>query len=635
MENSSPSYTALPFKEQLVNGLSQALVNGNADPVLQMIRALPVAIYTCDKNGYVQLYNSAAVELWGREPQPGIDLWCGSFKIFNKDGSEITLDECPMAITLREGKAVEGEEVIIERPDGRRINALPHPIPLFDDAGNLKGAVNMVVDITKKKAADEKLATLAAIVQSSDDAIIGKTLEGIITSWNDAATRIFGYSSEEMIGQPVTLLIPPDRLNEEPGILERLKRGEKVEHFNTVRITRDKRLIDISLTISPIRDEKGHIIGASKIARDITKQKKTESDIKDSELLFKTISSASPAALWMTDANGQNVFVNETWINWTGKPFDHQLTDGWLGSVVQEDRNRVIEKFTESIQNLKQFRSEFRFLRNDGELRWGLSEGYPYNDSSGSFSGYAGSVTDITDLKKLEQRKDDFIKMASHELKTPITSIKGYVQLLLNIYDELNEEKLQAARPTVKSALHTISKQVSKLTRLISELLDLSKIESAKLELNKSEFDLASLVEETVQDLRQTTLRHAILINNSFEGHVYADRDRIAQVLVNLLTNAIKYSPAAESVEVKVSRGAQAAIIRVKDSGIGIDKKDHQKIFERFYRVEGKSEQTYPGFGIGLFIASEIIQRHNGTITVESEKGKGSEFIVTLPLNLR
>ena len=222
--------------------------------------------------------------------------------------------------------------------------------------------------------------------------------------------------------------------------------------------------------------------------------------------------------------------------------------------------------------------------------------------------------------------------MASHELKTPITSINGYVQLLMNIYNESDEQRLHLSKQTVKSSLTTISKQVVKLTRLISELLDLSKIESGKLELHKTEFDLADLVEETVQDMRQTASKHAIILHNDFEGKIFADKDRIAQVLLNLLTNAIKYSPDADHVEVFVENNKKSAIIKVKDYGIGIDKKDHLKIFERFYRSEGKSEQTFPGFGIGLFIASEIVHRHNGAINVKSEKGKGSEFIVTLPV---
>ncbi len=858
-----------------------------SDPVL-LLEAYPAAVYTCDAKGFIKLYNKAAVELWGREPEVGKDLWCGSWKIFYSNGTTpLPLELCPMALTLKNGIAVTGKEIVILRPDGEKRSVQPHPTPIFNAKGELTGAVNVLIDVTDRKIAEQKAASLAAIVHSSDDAIISKTLTSIVTSWNTAAQRMFGYTAGEMIGESITKLIPEDRLDEEPHIIDRLKRGERVEHFETKRITKDRKLIDISLTISPVRDNQGNIIGISKIARDITEQKKLteqlrENDqrlrmaieatklgtweynpsaehliwsdecrniygvpkemevdfaffaehiypddktmvdaeiqkamdpsgegnydvqyriirysdkkpswiraqgkvffdanrkverfigtvldiddekekeqelknsfemfqnmahhvpamiwmsgndtfgdyfnntwlefrgrtldqesnegwleglhpddvkkcismynasyhdqkgfyteyrlkrhdgqyrwvsdncapryspngefigfisacididdqkkvrekIQDSELLFKTISNASPAALWMSDAKGQNVFVNETWVKWTGKTLDQQGDHGWFTNLLEQDRIPVLEKFLLCTKSQTYFSAEFRFSRADGEIRWGFTEAEPYYDINGNFSGYAGSVTDITDFKKLEQRKDDFIKMASHELKTPITSITGYVQLLLNIYNEQNDQKLQTSKSIVKSSLGTISKQVNKLTRLVSELLDLSRIESGKLELHKTKFDLSGLVEETVQDIRHTTSNHALILHNDFEGSIVGDKDRIAQVLINLLTNAIKYSPEAGSVEITLSGDKKRAILKVKDFGIGIDKNDQERIFERFYRVEGKSEQTYPGFGIGLFIASEIVNRHFGTITVESEKGKGSVFTVLLP----
>jgi len=856
-----------------------------------LIHGLPAAIYTTDKDGYITMYNEAAIELWGRQPEIGKEMWCGSWKIFELDGvTEVPLDKCPMAITLKEKRKVTSKSpFIVERPDGIRRYFIPYPEPVFDANGDMSGAFNMLVDITESRVSEGELAKLAAIVESSDDAIIGKTLDGKVTSWNNAAQKLFGYTEEEMIGQSITRIIPPDRLNEEPQILSRLRKGERVEHFETKRVARDGTLLDISLTISPIKDSNGKIIGASKIARNITAQREAErimheneerfrmavettnlgtweyspqtailfcsaesrkicglpenihpdfeivfnhiheedkeyfleqiksainpagngnfdmqlrihrydnkevcwvrakgkvffnsnlfpgrligtmlditeekskeqelkesvelfqtmadnvpamiwmsgtdkfddyfnktwleftgktvgqesdekwlegvhpddvqrcidtyntsfkeqkgfyteyrlrrydgeyrwiSDnsvprlsadgeflgfisacididdqkrfrekIQESELLFKTISNASPAALWMTNENEENIFISDTWLKWTGKNFDEVINRGWVQSVMEEERELLVKNFHDCFSQREYFNAEFRFFRADGELRWGLTEGYPFYDFNDGFAGYAGSVTDITEIKKMEQRKDDFIKMASHELKTPITSINGYVQLLLNIYNEADEQRLQLSKSTVKSSLSTIAKQVVKLTRLISELLDLSKIESGKLELQKTKFNLAELVEETVQDVRQTASKHAILVHNDFEGKVFADKDRIAQVLMNLLTNAIKYSPDSDNIEVYVENNKDSATIKIKDYGIGIDEKDHPRIFERFYRVEGKKEQTFPGFGIGLFIANEIIQRHRGAITVESEKGKGSLFIVTLPLN--
>jgi two-component system CheB/CheR fusion protein len=202
----------------------------------------------------------------------------------------------------------------------------------------------------------------------------------------------------------------------------------------------------------------------------------------------------------------------------------------------------------------------------------------------------------------------------------------------LNIYNDEKPDNPQTAKNVVRTSLQTIQKQVSKLTRLISELLDLSKIESGRLDLKKTEFNLEELVEEAVQEARLVTSQHAIVFRSDFDGTIVADRDRIGQVMSNLLLNAIKYSPDANLVEVNLKSNSKFVSIDIRDHGIGIDKTEHKKIFERFYRVEGKEEQTYPGFGIGLFIAHEIVQRHNGTITVRSEKKKGSTFTVTLLL---
>jgi PAS domain S-box-containing protein len=249
----------------------------------QLIQALPAAIYTCDASGYILTYNQAAATLWGREPEIGKEAWCGCTRIFTIDGKALPLDQCPMAISIKEGREIQDSAIIIERPDGNRRIIMPHPKPFFNAAGKVTGAVNMLVDITDHKYIEESNGHFAAIVESSDDAIISKTLDGIVTSWNNSAERIFGYTAREMIGFSITKIVPFDRLDEEPKILERLKRGERIDHFETKRLAKDGRLLDISLCISTVKNNKGVIIGASKIARDITAQKRAEQQIRESE----------------------------------------------------------------------------------------------------------------------------------------------------------------------------------------------------------------------------------------------------------------------------------------------------------------------------------------------------------------
>lgn len=248
----------------------------------RLLDVLPFAAYTCDTTGLITYYNEHAVTLWGRAPKLNdpVDRFCGSFKLFAPDGSPIAHDRCWMALALDTGKECNGQEIVIERPNGDRATALAHANPIFDRSGKITGAVNVLVDITDRMLGEQAQSLLSAIVRSSDDAIVSKSLEGRILSWNLAAERLFGYTEAEAVGQSITMIIPPQRQNEEREILAKLRRGERIDHFETVRQAKDGRRIDISLTISPLRDRSGKIIGASKIARDITAQKQLQEALR-------------------------------------------------------------------------------------------------------------------------------------------------------------------------------------------------------------------------------------------------------------------------------------------------------------------------------------------------------------------
>ncbi len=244
-----------------------------------IIMSLPAAVYTTDTSGTITFYNKAAAELWGREPKIGEDEWCGSWKLYWPDGTPMRHDECPMAVTLREKQEVRGSEAIAERPDGSRVTFLPYPVLLRNRLGEIIGAFNMLLDVTNRTEEEESAQRLAAIVESSDDAIVSKDLNGTIKSWNKGAERVFGYTAEEIIGRPITVLIPFDRSNEEPGIVERIRAGERIDHYETIRLRKDGTRIHVSLTVSPVKNSTGRVIGASKIARDISDKKETEERI--------------------------------------------------------------------------------------------------------------------------------------------------------------------------------------------------------------------------------------------------------------------------------------------------------------------------------------------------------------------
>ena len=245
-------------------------------PETSMLAALQVPVYTTDCDGNITFFNEAAAAFWGHRPEVGSSRWCGSWRLFSPDGTPLAHEDCPMAVTLREGRSVVGVEAVAERPDGTRVPFLPHPSLVRNSSGEVTGAINLLVDLSDREGLDLQQERLAAIVSSSDDIIISKTLSGIITSWNAGATRILGFTAEEMIGQSITRIIPSDLLHEEDAIIAQMRRGERIEHFDTERLARDGRRVNLSLTVSPLRDRSGRIVGASKVARDITERKQGE-----------------------------------------------------------------------------------------------------------------------------------------------------------------------------------------------------------------------------------------------------------------------------------------------------------------------------------------------------------------------
>jgi PAS domain S-box-containing protein len=245
-----------------------------------LLDALPAAIYTTDALGRITFYNKAAAELWGTRPELGKSEWCGSWRLYRTDGAALPHDQCPMAITLKENREVRGVEAIAERPDGTRVNFIPYPTLLYDGSGGIAGAINTLVDTTRQRA-EEYAQRLASIIESTDDAVISKDLDGTITSWNRGAQAIFGYTADDVVGKPITILIPAERLDEEPTILARIRSGERIDHYETVRRRKDGSLIDISVTVSPIKNAGGKVIGASKIARDITVSRRARLEIAE------------------------------------------------------------------------------------------------------------------------------------------------------------------------------------------------------------------------------------------------------------------------------------------------------------------------------------------------------------------
>ena len=473
------------------------------------------------------------------------------------------------------------------------------------------------IEAAERKRMEEALFYLAAIVESSDDAIFSKDLDGIITSWNNAAGRMYGYSAQEIVGQPVTRLAVPGREDEFAQIMEHIRKGERVNHFETTRMCKDGTYLTVSVTISPIKNSSGSIIGASSIARDITGQKRLEAK---SQRLFES----NLVGVFVSDFAGTFLDANDAFLD-------------LLGYTREELQAGIMERDTITPP-------EFHFLSKDAlhALQEKGSSG-PYEKEYLHKSGKRipvlialtridqvsdtciGFVLDISERKELDKRKDEFISMASHELKTPVTSLKGFLSLLQRRLTIQGDEK----------ALHYLIRmdaQINKLVKLINDLLDLSKMQTGQLIYREEPFALDALVQEIVENVQETTSAHHLQLEGNTQAIVFGDRDRVGQVLINLLNNAIKYSHQADKVLICVAKEQDRVHISIQDFGIGIAEEYQQKIFERFYQVADAEEQTYPGLGIGLYISYEIVKRHNGEMWVESKKGQGATFHVTLPL---
>ena len=473
-------------------------------------------------------------------------------------------------------------------------------------------------EIIERKHAEEALFHLAAIVESSDDAILSKDLNGIITSWNAAAERMYGYSAQEIVGQPVTVLFVPGRQDEFAQIMSHIYQGKRVGSFETIRMRKNGTFLTVSVTVSPIKDSVGSIIGASAIARDITEQKRLEAK-------FRRLFDSNLIGVFVSDFSGTFLDANDAFLDLLG----YTRTELQAG-IVQRDALTPSEYHPLSqiaVSKLQEVGSsgayEKEYLHKSGKRIPVLVAVTRIDQATDTCIGF---VLDISERKELDKRKDEFISMASHELKTPVTSLKGFLGLLQRRLALQGDEK----------ALHYLTRmdtQINKLIKLINDLLDLSKMQTGQLTYREERFEMNDLVQEIVENVQETTQTHQLQFEGQVQAEVFGDRDRVGQVLINLLNNAIKYSYGADRVLVRVAKDQNRVCISVQDFGIGIAEEYQQKVFERFYQVTEAEEKTYPGLGIGLYISCEIVKRHGGKMWVESKKGCGATFHFFLPLN--
>jgi PAS domain S-box-containing protein len=683
-----------PMSEGTLVGGTAAPQRGEARPVLndqfrRFLDTLPAAAYTCDNDGLITYFNRRAAELWGREPKlmDPADRFCGSFKLFAVDGTPLRHDQCWMALSLQTGDEFIAQEILIERPDGRRMLALAHASPLLDESGATVGGVNVIVEGGAQRESELALARLGAIVESSDDAIVSKSLDGTIESWNAGAERIFGWTAEEAIGQPITIIIPPDRRDEERGILAALTRGERIDHLETERITKAGERITVSLTTSPVRDRSGKIVGASKVARDISARRQADLMLaslveqRSSQLADLTRLREMGTRLWTaqevrpileetlrTAAAIQNTDLGLLSM-WNGESeeirlsaslgFDDELkreiSEGPLGEGVIlwacRSGDRLVIEDVESDPRLEGTRDVARkagiralhstpLLTRDGQVVGILSTFFrhPHTPSKREMELIdlcASQAVDFIEnaqlqaqLREADERKNHFLAILAHELRNPLAPIRNAIDLVRR--DPVDQG-------TLERTYAMMERQVSHMVRLIDDLMDVSRITRGRLTLRKERTTLSAVIESAIETCRpaiESAGHHLTCVLPSEPVALDADPTRLAQVFANLIGNAAKYTPDGGRIRVETETSTPGRIVvRVKDDGLGIPASDLETIFESFTQVGEALDRSQGGLGIGLSLVRGLAELHGGTITAKSEgPGMGSEFEVELPL---
>jgi PAS domain S-box-containing protein len=494
---------------------------------------------------------------------------------------------------------------------------------------------------------EELRARLASIVESSDDAIISKDLNGIIGTWNEGAERMFGYTATEIVGKSVTLLIPADRLHEEVQILAQLKRGERIDHYETIRVRKDGTLLDVSLSVAPISDSSGIIVGASKIARDITLRRRMEAALKTSEARLRAVVETTPECVKIVSPEGALIFMNSAGLGMIETDALASVEGACVFDLVaSEHREDWIERHARICAGEK-LNWEFEIVGLAGTRRWMETHAVPLPLPDGRTAQLA-VTREITARKLAEAEreallqseraaraeaerislvKDEFLATLSHELRTPLNAILGWSQLLarrsLNV-EELNE------------GLGVIERNARVQTQLIDDLLDMSRIISGKIRLDVQHVDLQDVVKAAVASVRHSAEAKEIklqVVLDPMAGPVKGDPNRLQQCFWNLLSNAIKFTPKKGRIHVSLERVNSHLEVCVTDTGQGIKPDFLPHVFERFRQADGTTTRVHGGLGLGLSIVKHLIELHGGAILAKSAgEGQGATFCIELPL---
>ncbi len=501
-------------------------------------------------------------------------------------------------------------------------------------------------DFVERKALDVERRRLAAIVASSGDAIFAIDAENCVTSWNAAAEELTGAPADDQIGRHIKELFPRDRPNDLRRMAGMLERGETLRNFESKFVRRSGEVFDASITVAPLDKGAGYAI----TFRDVT-------ELRRANERYQTLVEQLPLAVYVDEPSDINsacwntVYASPQIQGLLGLTPEEFKLRSYLDLVHPDDAERVVAAHELAYQSHTGLDEEYRLVRRDGSTVWvrdAMSFIRDENDGVAYSQGYLLDVSEKKaneekvdlllarereqneELRELDRLKDEFVALVSHELRTPLTSIRGYLELVLdNASGDLTDEQRQF--------LTVVERNSDRLQRLVGDLLFVAQVDAGRLELELGHLDAAEVGAEAVEAAKPAADQKRLELRLTGDPHAYlvGDRARLAQLVDNLVSNAIKFTPAGGRVEVNVRNGAGSVTIEISDSGMGISAHEQERLFQRFYRTASATSQAIPGTGLGLAISKAIVDAHEGTIKLESGKGNGTTFRITIPTNIK
>ena len=598
-------------------------------------------IVITDANGKIRYVNPAFTAMTGYSSEEAV----GQNPRMLKSGHEPAAFYDELWNTIRSGQVWHGD-LLNRRKDGSFYHEEMRITPVRDSHGEISSYIAIKHDVSERREAERARATLAAIVESSDDAIHAVRLDGTIVSWNQGAEKLLGYTSREIIGQNAAILVSPGRSGEVRRGLGIIAQGGAVGPFETVIQAKDGSGIDVSLSVSPIRNPAGEVVGVSAIAHDIGKRVQAERKLRESEERFRIMADGCPAVMWVTNAEGGNQFINRAFREFFGTSYEQVEGGKWQVLVHPSDAPGHAQAFQRAVREHTHVTAEARVRRADGEWRWMVSTAEPRFSPGGEYLGHVGISLDITERKQAEEAlrtarqaaeeanlaKSRFLANMSHEIRTPMNGVIGMLQLLLETGLTGDQRRYTDVAQSSGRTLLT----------LIDGILDLSKIEARKITLESAIFDPRRTVEEVVQLLGTQAAAKGLPIHARVAPEipplVRGDAHRLRQILTNLCGNAIKFTERGEvtlgaSLQC-LENGAVTVCFTVADTGIGIRPGHAAALFAPFVQADASTTRKYGGTGLGLAISKQLVEMMGGTIGVDSRVGLGSTFWFTVRLEL-